>query len=341
MRKVKIGEVAADAGVSRATVDRVLNRRGGVTIEKERAVLKSARTLGLDRNLGAPPAKLLRVCVLMQPPENPFYERLSRGFKEANLLFAEQAIRAYINYIDVLAPETIYERLRRLTDTYDALVLVSPANDRVVKLVRSIANKVPVVTLATDLPLDAPHHYVGLSNLQAGRLAGELMGRLLGEEGGRVLLVAGLDEFSGHRERETGFLSVLAEDFPRVVVAARIESRDQGALVAGALAKTLRRHADLCGVYNIAQGNEEIARHIAPLRREGRFVFVCHDLTPVTRPLLVARQVDAVIDQDPIFEARRAMEIVLQHYGRLGGLPVDGMVPLRVVFRENVERENN
>jgi LacI family transcriptional regulator len=275
----------------------------------------------------------------MQPPENPFYERLSRGFKEANLLFAEQAIRAYVNHIDVLAPETIYERLRRFTDTNDALVLVAPASEKIIQLVRSIADKVPVITLATDLPLDAPHHYVGLSNLQAGRLAGELMGRLLGESGGHVLLVAGLDEFSGHREREAGFLTVLAEDFSRVTVTARIESRDQGALVAGALARTLRRHPGLSGVYNIAQGNEQIARHIEPLRKEGRFVFVCHDLTPVTRPLLLARQVDAVIDQDPIFEARRAMEIVLQHYGRLGGLPVDGMMPLRVVFRENVGSE--
>jgi LacI family transcriptional regulator len=335
VRKVRIGEVAADAGVSRATVDRVLNRRGGVSIDKERAVLQSARSLGLDRNLSAPPARLLRVGVLMQPPENPFYERLSRGFKEANLLFAEQAVRAYVNHIDVLAPETIYGRLRRFTNTYDALVLVSPADDEILRLVRLIAGQVPVITLATDLPLDAPHHYVGLSNLQAGRLAGELMGRLLGEAGGRVLLVAGLDEFSGHRERQTGFLSVLAEDFPRVLVAARIESRDQGALVAGALARTLRRHAGLSGVYNIAQGNEEIARQIAPLREQGRFVFVCHDLTPVTRPLLAARQLDAVIDQDPIFEARRAMEIVLQHYGRLGGRPVDGLVPPRVIFREN------
>lgn len=339
MRKVRIEEVAADAGVSRATVDRVLNRRGSVSIEKERAVLQSARSLGIDRNLKAPPANLLRVCVLMQPPENPFYERLTRGFKEANLLFAERAVRAYINHINVLAPETIHERLRRFTDTYDALVLVAPANEKIVKLVRPIAAKLPVVTLATDLPLGMPHHYVGLSNLQAGRLAGELMGRLLGESGGNVLLVAGLDEFSGHREREAGFVAVLREEYPSISVAARIESRDQGALVAGALARTFRRYPDLQGVYNIAQGNEEIARHIEPLRKTRRFVFVCHDLTPVTRPLLIARQVDAVIDQDPIFEARRAMEIVLQHYGRLDGQPVEGTVPLRVVFRENVGSE--
>jgi LacI family transcriptional regulator len=340
MRKVRIDEVAADAGVSRATVDRVLNRRGGVSMDKERAVLSSARALGIDRNLKTRPVSLLRVCVLMQPPDNPFYERLSRGFKEANLLFAEHAVRAYINHIDVLAPETIYERLgAKFTDGYDALILVAPANERIVRLVRPIAAKVPVITLATDLPLGMPHHYVGLSNLQAGRLAAELMGRLVGESGGSILLVAGLDAFSGHREREAGFLAVLREDFPKIEVAARIESRDQSGVVAGAITRTLRRHPNLRGVYNIAHGTEEIARNIGSLRKTRHFVFICHDLTPATRPLLLSRQIDALIDQDPIFEARRAMEIVLQHYGRLDGQPVDGTVPLRVIFRENLVGE--
>jgi LacI family transcriptional regulator len=341
MRKVKIDEVAADAGVSRATVDRVLNRRGGVSIDKERAVIKSARALGLDRNLRASPVKLLRVCVLMQPPENPFYERLTRGFKEANMLFADRAVRAYISHIDVLAPDTIFQHLRTLADRYDALILVAPASEKIIRVLRTIATKLPVVTLATDLPLGLPHHYVGLSNHQAGRLAGELMGRLLGEGGGKVLLVAGLDEFSGHQEREAGFTTVLRESYPEVAIVARIESRDQGALVAGAIARTFRLNPDIRGIYNIAQGNEAIARHIEPLRSARRFVFICHDLTPVTRPLLVSGLVDAVIDQDPIFEARRAMEIVLQHYGRLEGRPVEGTMPLQVVFRENIGSEAN
>lgn len=340
MRKVKIEEVAAEAGVSRATVDRVLNHRGGVSIDKERAVLRSARALGIDRNLKARPVNLLRVCVLMQPPDNPFYEGLSRGFKEANLLFAEHSVRAYVNYIDVLAPETIYERLgKKFTDSYDALVLVAPANERIVDLVRPIAARVPVITLATDLPLGMPHHYVGLSNLQAGRLAAELMGRLVGEPGGSILLVAGLDAFSGHRERESGFLTALREDFPKIEVAARIEGRDQSEVVAAAISRTLRRHPNLRGVYNVAHGTQEVARHIEPLRKTRHFVFICHDLTPVTRTLLLSRQIDALIDQDPIFEARRAMEMVLQHYGRLEGQPVSGTLPLRVVFRENLPNE--
>ena len=335
MRKVKISEVAASAGVSRATVDRVLNRRGGVSGDKERAVLRSARTLGLDRDLRIQPVKLLRICVLMQPPENPFYERLGRGFQEANLLFAEQAARAYVSHIDVLEPEVICERLRRLTADYDALILVVPAQEKVIRLLTSISARMPVVTLASDLPLGVEHHYVGHSNHQAGRLAGELLGRLMGQEGGKVLLVAGLDQFSGHREREAGFREVLGERYPNAAIVARVEGRDQGVRVAASVSRIFRTRADIGGIYNVAHGIEQIARLIAPLREKQRFTFVCHDLTPLTRHLLAQGVVDAVIDQDPILEARRAMEIVLQHYGRLEGPPVDGIVPLHAVFREN------
>ena len=221
MGKTTIGEVAVRAGVSRATADRVLNRRGGVSAEKARAVLVSARAMRLDRNLDVPPARMLRVCVLMQSPENPFYERLTRGFREADLLFEAQSIRAYITHIDVLDAESIRRQLQQIAKAYDALVIIAPAREGILNALREIAARIPVVTLATDLPLDAVHHYVGPDNYKAGRLAAALMGRLLGRAGGGVLLIAGLREFSGHGERKQGFLEVLPEDFPNCRVTRR------------------------------------------------------------------------------------------------------------------------
>ena len=44
-KKTVIADIAAAAGVSTATVDRVLNRRGGVSPEKEGRVLDWARKL--------------------------------------------------------------------------------------------------------------------------------------------------------------------------------------------------------------------------------------------------------------------------------------------------------
>ena len=40
-----------------------------------------------------------------------------------------------------------------------------------------------------------------------------------------------------------------------------------------------------------------------------------------------------------VLEAMRAIEIVLQHYGRTGDGRIDGSTPLRVHFRENAAGE--
>lgn len=337
MAKVTLGDVARHAGVSRATADRVLNRRGGVSTLKERAVMTSARALGLDRNLDASPVKSLRVCVLMKPAtQNSFYERLASGFREANLLFAPQAITAYVNHIDVLATDSIHAQLSRAAASYDALVIISPARKSIIEALEEISERIPVVTLATDLPLTTPHHYIGPDNYRAGRLAGELMGRLLGPAGGNVLVIAGLQEFSGHEERKNGFLSILRTEYPNCNIAAEIENFDQSSIAVGAIANAMRRIPDVRGIYNISQGNEEIAQRLAQLGSAKSYTFICHDLSETTRRLLLSGQVDVVIDQDPVLEARRAMESILAHYGRQHDSTSNTGTPLRVFFRENV-----
>ena len=64
-KKTIIADIAAAAGVSTATVDRVLNRRGGVSPEKEGRVLEWSRKLQVDRDLERRPTRILRIGVVM------------------------------------------------------------------------------------------------------------------------------------------------------------------------------------------------------------------------------------------------------------------------------------
>lgn len=336
MSKVTVGDVARAAGVSRATADRVLNRRGGVSEARERVVLGFARDLGLDRNLEVAPSKMLRVCVLMKPPHNPFYKLLTRGFREANLLFASHSIASYVQHIDVLSPESIQEQLRQVSENYDALIIVAPYENRTVETLGILSERMPVVTLSTDLPIDRPHYYVGPDNYRAGRIAGQLMGRLLGRSGGDILLMAGLSDFSGHRERVAGFRDILADEFATCRIAAEIETLDRNALAVDAIDSTLTKFPEIHGIYNVSQANDVVTAQIDKLRPNSDIVFICHDLTETTSALLRNGSIDVIIDQDPKLEAQRAMEIVLKHFGRLEGTPTQKSMPVRIYFRENL-----
>jgi LacI family transcriptional regulator len=333
--RVTIARIAAAAGVSRQTVDRVLNRRGGVSLERERAVLAAARSLGLDRNLERRPGRLLRVAVLMQPPANPYYEALGRGFMRANRVFSDHAITAYVTHVDVRDPQLLRPLLRKVSRGYDGLVIVAPSRADLADELGWLAARFPLVALASDIPV-AGRRYVGPSNLQAGRLAGDLMGRLIGPLGGRAIVV-GSSQFTGHGERIAGFAAVLHERYPRCGIAAVIDSDDRGEAAAEAVGAALAREPGSAGLYNISQGNEVIARTVARVRPLGGVTFICHDLTAGTEALLRSGRIDAVIDQDPELEAQRALELVLAHYGRLDGDPLDGRTPLRVFFRESIE----
>ena len=151
---------------------------------------------------------------MMKPPQNPYYEELTRGFREANRRFAPQAVTAYVTHIDVLAPETIVRQLNRIARNYDALVVVAPAHPTAIEALRPLSARIPVITLASDLPLGPQHYYVGPDNQRAGRLAGEIMGRMLGPAGGNILFVAGPSEFRGQEERRKGFRAILKKDYP-------------------------------------------------------------------------------------------------------------------------------
>src|SRR4051812_10398664 len=74
-------DIARQAGVGTATVERVLNGRGGVRPELVEKVIVAARSLDYPRTLPDTHRGLLRIEVLMVRPETTFYQRLSKAFE--------------------------------------------------------------------------------------------------------------------------------------------------------------------------------------------------------------------------------------------------------------------
>ena len=168
-----MADVAKAAGVSEATVDRVLNGRGGVARDKEARVLEWARKLKLDRALGTVPARWLRIAILMQQPAVPYYLNLKRGFELAQKSFEAQRAICAVTYFDNLEPACVVETIGRATQKADALVVVAYEHPDISAAVRKLSPPIPVITLASDLPGTGRIAYVGIDNRGAGRVAGD------------------------------------------------------------------------------------------------------------------------------------------------------------------------
>ena len=335
-KKTTLDRIAAASGVSLSTVDRVLNRRGGVSPAKEARVLEWANRLNVDRVLFRGYLRMLRVAVLMASPKNPFYRGLHDAFAELGTTMAEMRMTSVIYHLDPGNVRAAVKQLREGATACDALIVIGPNDPELAAALRQLSTTLPVVTLVTDIPGSGRIAYVGPDNRQMGRVAGELTGRFLGPQGGDVLLLLGMHHIIGHEEREMGFRSVIRERFPQLNISASLESGEDGNRAGEVIGHALRENSDIRGIYNVSSGNTRIARALMSMGLDQQVVLITHELTAERSRMLREGAIDAIIDQDPREEARRAVELLGRHFNRIEPATTTGsFTPFHIYLREN------
>ncbi|PRY87372.1 LacI family DNA-binding transcriptional regulator [Donghicola tyrosinivorans] len=332
--KVTAADVARVAGVSPATVDRVLNARGGVAKDKEARVLAAARQLRLDRALDLRAARTLRVAAFLQPPENPFHAVLAQAFADQNKGPNPYNLQTKVYYVG--PDESPAKTISKIAPNYDAVIVSQPQEAALAGTLEKLAAEgTPVITLATRILAKGVSH-VGPDDYRTGRVAGELVGRCLGRAGGTILAIAGHMSMAGQAARYQGFRDVIAERFPGCNLLPLRESRDSGSRAAALVGDTLAAHPDLAAIYNASAGTMPIADLLKRQGLAGQVMFFTHELTSERRALLANGVLDAVLDQDPVKEVAIALHVVADAFGR-SPLKVESTEPpVRIYFRESL-----
>lgn len=333
-----VTDIAREAGVSAATVDRVLNDRPGVRERTRQVVLETARRLGYigagETGAPSPAHGAIRLDFVLPVGTNSFIRMLHENLRAQGAARPELDVR--VHAIEGFNPDTLAAMLNELAGTSMGIGLIALDHPTVREAIRALsARDVKVVTLATDV-LHVPRvAYVGIDNRQAGRLAGHLLGRLLTRAAPRkVAMFAGSLSYRGHQEREMGFRHILAEEFPTLSIVELREMLDDRERAYSEAVALLDRHPDLAGIYNIGAGNQGIARALRERGRDGAVILIGHELTEGTKRLLLEGTMDAVIDQNPRVEAREALNI-LTH--AVQGVPYEGHPPrLHLILKENI-----
>ncbi len=336
MAKVTARHIAEAADVSLSTVDRVLNNRGGVSQEKERAVLEWARRLKIDRALNQRASRTLRIAVLLQPPDNPFHATLQRGFEAAAQGFSRFNLQFQIHHINPVRPDTTALLISRLAARCDGMVIVSAQDEAVASALRAFATTgKPIVTLVTDMRDTNRFAYVGPDNRKAGRVAGDMMGRLLGQGGGDVVIISGMLSMIGHEEREMGFRAVIRDRYPNCRITEVLESRERAELAGDLVFSALKGSDTIRGVYNASAGALSVVNAIRTLGKQKQITFITHELTEDRRQLLREGLIDVIIDQDPMLEVRTAVEALAGYFGRSDEPPSSLITPIHIHTIEN------
>jgi LacI family transcriptional regulator len=192
------------------------------------------------------------------------------------------------------------------------------------------------VTLVSDVPSSRRHHYVGIDNISAGRTAGALVGRLVGRGLGKIAIVAGSQGLRDHAERIFGFNQVMVSEFSQLEQLPVLEGRDEDERSEHLMMKLLSDHPDIVGLYNVGAGTPGVAKALIDSGRANQMVFIGHDVTVVTRKLLLNGVMDAVISQNPGHEARASVRALLALARGEPMLSEQEKIRIDIVMRDNL-----
>lgn len=324
--------IAARAGVGRATVERVLNGRGGVRQDKVMKVIAAARALDWPGRLPEVHRGILRIEVLLVRPDTAFYIRMTRAFQRISAAL-DRSVQLVITHLDEADPAAIARHIAEPRFPRAGLIVAAPDAGPVRSaLEAAMRDGLPVVQVVERISEAAD--FVGIDNHAVGRTAGLMLSRMCAAPG-PVLALCHSGSYQGHRARLRGFSDYLGGlATPRHQLVFVGFGQDSRPLNARRLAEALREWPDLVGVYNAGGGNSDLFEALA--RQPRHIFFVGHELTDTSAAALRTGVADVVLDQLPESQARRAVDTVLTRLG-LTDIQIDTS-PIRftTVTAENI-----
>lgn len=339
-QKPTVNDIARVAGVSLATVDRVLNARPGVrrvTIDKVNAAIAE---IGYVRDTAAANLarrRVYKLLFILPITANEFVAALESDIAAQAAKLAHQRTTLDMVSVPPFDPQAIVDMLDGLDPLgTDGVAVFGPETPSVRDAVkRTRARGIAVVALISDLPSSERDHFVGIDNIAAGRTAAQLMGRFV-RGTGRILVITGSRLARDHLERRTGFDAVMGADFPHLDVVASIEGRDDPDLIQSLLPDVFAAYPDLCGIYSSAAGNPGLIRYLQQHQQHRDMVVIAHELTPASREALRSGTFDAIISQDTGHLVRSATRLLK---ATADGSPIDHTqerIRIDIYLRENM-----
>ena len=337
-----IKEIAALAGVSRGTVDRVLNHRGSVNPATAERIEKIARELDYKPNVAglvlAAQKKKLKLGVILFSPENPFsldvYEGVSSKAEElagynCTVIVKQIAssVEAQLSAIEELVAEEING------------IALAPYNDsRIRDKINLLSEQgIPVVTLNTDIENTRRIASVGSHYTKSGSTAAGLL-RLMTHGEVHVGIITGSSNILCHTERIAGFTESLKPFSDTIHIAEIVEVHDDEFESYEKTTVLLKRHPEINALYFVAGGVYGGCRSVKALGLQNQMRIVAYDMVPTTKELLRQGIISAVICQQPKLQGSKPLALLFT-YLTTGELPdrEQHYVAVDIRIRENCD----
>ncbi|MES2869121.1 MAG: LacI family DNA-binding transcriptional regulator [Pseudomonadota bacterium] len=345
-KRPTIATVAAQAGLSVATVDRVLNARAPVNPETAEQVFQAAETVGYfaARLIGQRIRErrpTYRFGILLLGTAQAFYSNLAQAITNAAQCQVEANVSCHFEYVFDRTPSAIVDQIEQLAVQCDGLAVVSFSHPLINASIAHLREAgVPVIALMSDIHEQGLEAYVGLDNNEVGRTMGWLLAHTCSARKGSVGVLLGGHRFLGHQARVEGLRAYLTQHAPGLRVLDAMINLDNNDVTEEAALELLARHSDLRGLCVVGGGGDGIIAALAQLPQRPALCSLLPESTPLSHQALEQGLISVVVDSQPQLMATALIDLLVELQTSPDFDPIRHRIhtPLQIITSENARR---
>lgn len=302
--RATVKTIAELAGVSRGTVDRVLNNRTGVKPAVRARVQQIADMLDYKPNLIGKALvhmnEAVRIGIILTPEYNPFVAEIRKGIMRAYDEYRHFGLDLDIRMLTTLDPVEQYALLNKLEEQGVQAIGLIPLDDSIIrnKLNELSEKGVAIITFNSQLSGVQQLCFIGQDHIRGGSCAAGLMGRILPKHS-KIAVVISSNTLACHQDRLQGFRRRLAARYPTLEIVNVVENLDRSDLAYERTVDLIGRYPDLGGIYITGGGILGLGRALSVTGKAGVIRIVSHDFVEGTEQLLCDGTLDFAIGQNP------------------------------------------
>ncbi|MBQ6591176.1 MAG: LacI family DNA-binding transcriptional regulator [Lachnospiraceae bacterium] len=322
--RVTLKMIAERAGVHISTVDKVIHNRGGVSKEVEANIRSIIRELGYKPNpagraLQRSGTSYLIRAILLEVDAQPY---IAEGIRRelAGINFDLDVEFVSTPFLDVEGQAALLKQA--LEDRVNGVILMpnySPVTEEAVR--RLVENKIPVVTVDSDLRDSGRLCHIGQDAVKGARIAGRMMGLFLRGKGRTAVITNSLDEDRYHdqvKTREKEFTAFLQNHFPGIEIVRYVEGYEDRERTLLETAKLLREEQDLKGIFVACGGVDAVGRAVREAGRARQTSVISFEEYPEILDLIRSDVVDCTIGGSLVETGQKGLSVLVDYlvYGQ-------------------------
>ena len=343
-------ELASKIGVSRATLDRVLNNREGVGAKKREQVLAAIKELGYKPNITGKMLSMqnrtsigIIIGADKTPEDGRVFEIIYKSMLECSKRLEMSGVRfiyrrmtsgeveEQIRIIEEMAAEGVRgialafrKRTKRLYDT------IAKYQEKGIQFVPYFNT---LVGPDTDLKFQC---YLETDQVKEGRIAASLLAKFVGGRG-KVALISGLEENYAHQLRVDSAAELLKEKYPEVEVLPIYRNcypEDEAEVLCR---KILTETPDLTGMIVSCGFFGAITSCIEKMGKKDQISVILFDITKKAKEDLLNDRCEAIIGIDLKRLGYSTIKVIYELVFRNEVDKESWEMPLQILLKESID----